>query len=78
MADDGESLESMLSEFVLKLTFSRSLIKVEACIYVLRNCRCLKRSTDSRDIAETEKYCANSSVLSESVFRQLLATDGWC
>lgn len=77
MAGDGESLESCLSKFLLKLLFSRGLAGCEVFFRVLHTYRCPKFRVCSRDIVESETAVELIRlVLSESVLRQLLATGG--
>lgn len=77
MAGDGESLESCLSKFLLKLLFSRSLTGREVFFRVLHTYRCPKFRVYSHDIVESETVVELIRLaLSESVLRQLLASEG--
>lgn len=77
MAGDGESLESCLSKFLLKLLFSRSLTGREAFFRVRHTYRCPKFRVCLHDIVESETVVELIClVLWESVLRQLLATEG--
>lgn len=77
MAGDGESLESCLSKFLLKLLFSHSLTGREVFFRVLHTYRYPKFRVYSHDIVESETVVELMRlVLSESVLRQLLATEG--
>lgn len=77
MAGDGESLESCLSKFLLKLLFSRGSTGREVFCRVLYIYRCPKFRVHLHDIVESETGVELIRlVLSESVLRQLLATEG--
>lgn len=77
MAGDGESLESCLSKFLLQLLFPRSLTGREVFFRVLHTYRCPKFRVCSHAIVESERAVELIRlVLSESVLRQLLATEG--